>query len=92
MKTGNLKMEVQSYHKDHICLGIQKKDRKGNTFKPPVYIYSCAQNGYHTFWEKPVKGVAPFIHPDNINDFREYVEFGGTWSEKELRGKKVRWS
>ena len=92
MKTGNLKVGVQSHHKDHICLRIQKKDRKGNTFKPLVYIYSCAHDGYHTFWEKPAKGVAPFIHPDDIKDFREYVEFGGTWSEKELRGKTVRWS
>ena len=73
MKTGNLEVGVQSHHKDHICLRIQKKDRKGNTFKPPVYIYSCAHDGYHTFWKKPAKGVAPFIHPDNIKDFREYV-------------------
>ena len=57
-----------------------------------MYIYSCAHDGYHTFWGKMAKGVAPFIHPDNIKDFQEYVEFGGTWLEKELRGKTVRWS
>ena len=52
MKTGNLDVGVQSHHKDHICLRIQRKNRKGNTFKTPVYIYSCAHDGYHTFWEK----------------------------------------